>query len=516
MRRGRSAPHLHACGKQTRSHPYQRTVLAAFALRKLQKFDEAKSLLDSLLLRDQLDYFANCEYAALLSSMKKDHQAEASFDAFVAISRADIQTRLDVCFDYMNMGAYAEAKHIMLLGDTLYPISHYLLAMVEHCLGNQAGSHQWLESGAAASTDYCFPSRIDEQRLLEWVVVQRPQDANAHYYLGNYLYDKKRHNKAIFHWKQAVTLNGNFSLAWRNLGIGLFNIEGDVSSSLHAYDSAFSIDRNNGRLLFELDQLAKKAAVPLSVRLEKLEAHRHLVDKRDDLTVEIATLYNQTGQPEKALAIISSRSFHPWEGGEGKVLAQYEECNRRLGYKVLNSGKSNEALKYFKFAFSSPDNLGEARHLLAADAHIHYEIGQCYLNIGETEKAREHWQKAAETSGDFSSMAVCDYSPIDMYRALSLGALGQFDAQQELLSNLREYGNQKLTSTAKIDYFATSLPNLLVFEDDIQKRQLAEAHYLIGLSYLGEDDLRTGKEHLLKVIEIDPAHSGALFHLEIF
>lgn len=493
------------------------TVLAAFAARKLEKFDQAKSLLDALLVRDPLDYFANCEYAALLLDMQKETEAGVSFQAFVNASRADVQTRLDIGFDYLDMGAYAEAKRIMLLGDApRYPIAHYLLAMLEHCLGHQAESNAWLDSGARASTDYCFPSRIDEQRLLEWVVVQRPQDSNAHYYLGNYLYDKKRHNQAIYHWKQAVELNPNFSLAWRNLGIGLFNVEGDVVSSLRAYDTAFNIDKNNGRLLFELDQLAKKAAIPLELRLARLEEHRHLVDKRDDLTVEIATLYNQTGQPEKAAAIIKGRNFHPWEGGEGKVLAQHEECNRRLGYQALANNEPVDARNYFNLALGSPDNLGEARHLLAADAHLHYELGRSYFDMGETERAQEHWKKAIATSGDFSSMAVCEYSPIDLYRALSLSALGRFDEQKELLNNLREFGNQKLSTVAKIDYFATSLPNLLVFEDDIQKRQRAEGYYLIGLSYLGEDNLRVGKEHLQKVIEIDPAHSGALFHLAIF
>lgn len=493
------------------------SVLAAYALRKLEKFSEAKLLLDKLFERDSLDYFANCEYAALQDAMNNLAEANAAYETFLRSSRSDIQTRLDVCFDYIAIGAYAEARHIMLLnGNPEYPIGHYLLAMVEHCLGNSAEASHWLASGASASTDYCFPSRIDEQRLLEWVVVQRPDDSNAHYYLGNYLYDKKRHNQAIFHWKRAVNLNPSFSLAWRNLGIGLFNIEGEVVASQQAYEEAFKFDSNNGRLLFELDQLAKKAAVPLPERLQRLEKYRHLVNKRDDLAVEIATLYNQTSQPEKAVLVITSRNFHPWEGGEGKVLAQHEECNRRLGYNALKNNHAADALCYFNLALESPRNLGEARHLLAADAHIHYELGQCYFAQGEKIKARQHWARAIATSGDFSSMAVCEYSPIDLYRALSYGALGRREEQLDLLKNLRDFGNKKLSTTAKIDYFATSLPNLLVFEDDIQKRQQAEGYYLIALSYLGEGNINTGKEYLHNVIEIDPAHSGALFHLDIF
>lgn len=493
------------------------SVLRACALRKLRQFAEAKAALVRLFERDQLDYFANCEYAMLLSDMGAQSESAVAFQNFLNLSRNDVQTKLDVSFDYLNMGAYAEAKRILLLGnEPAYPIAYYLLALVEHCQGEYSAAQHWLDAGASASTDYCFPSRVDEQRVLEWVVMQRPADSNAHYYLGNYLYDRKRHIQAIFHWRQAVSLNPNFGLAWRNLGIGLFNIEGNVAASLKAYETAFSLDSNNGRLLFEFDQLAKKAGVPLAQRLEKLEQHRHLVNKRDDLTVEIATLYNQTGQPEKASAIIKVRNFHPWEGGEGKVLAQHEEYHRRLGYQALRSNAFTEALSHFTQALRSPLNLGEARHLLAADAHIHYEIGLCLAGHGDKRGAESHWKRSADSSGDFSSMAVCEYSPIDFYRALSLGALGRSAEQKNLLASLRDFGKKKLSSVAKIDYFATSLPNLLVFEDDIQKRQEAEGHYLIGLSYLGEDNLREGKAQLQKVIDIDPSHSGALFHLQMF
>ena len=48
-----------------------------------------------------------------------------------------------------------------------------------------------------------------------------------------------------------------------------------------------------------------------------------LVEKRDDLYIEFVTLYNNTSKNEEALRLIMNRKFHPWEGGEGKVIAQY-------------------------------------------------------------------------------------------------------------------------------------------------------------------------------------------------
>ena len=53
---------------------------------------------------------------------------------------------------------------------------------------------------------------------------------------------------------------------------------------------------------------------------DQLEGHRELVSQRDDLSVELADLYNQTQRPELALEWLQSRVFQPWEGGEGEVL----------------------------------------------------------------------------------------------------------------------------------------------------------------------------------------------------
>jgi hypothetical protein len=37
----------------------------------------------------------------------------------------------------------------------------------------------------------------------------------------------------------------------------------------------------------------------------------------------------------------------------------------------------------------------------------------------------------------------------------------------------------------KIDYFAVSLPNLLIFEDDLKARNQVHCYFLQGLGYLG-------------------------------
>ena len=74
---------------------------------------------------------------------------------------------------------------------------------------------------------------------------------------------------------------------------------------------------------------------------------------------------------------------------------------------------------------------------------------------------------------------------------------------------LKEFGESKLTETARIDYFATSLPNLLVFEEDLQARRDAEHQLLIAMACAGLGDPAAGREALAKVMAFTNADQHA-------
>ncbi len=86
----------------------------------------------------------------------------------------------------------------------------------------------------------------------------------------------------------------------------------------------------------ELDQLYKKLNKPFDFRLKFFQAHPEALDYRDDLYLEQVTLFNQLGEYAKAKELIATRKFHPWEGGEGKVSAQYQICRLGLAREALS------------------------------------------------------------------------------------------------------------------------------------------------------------------------------------
>ena len=72
---------------------------------------------------------------------------------------------------------------------------------------------------------------------------------------------------------------------------------------------------------------------------------------------------------------MSGRNFQPWEGGEGQALGQYVRSRLTLGRIALADGEAAAALAHFLSAAAVPQNLGEARHLLANQADVQYWLG---------------------------------------------------------------------------------------------------------------------------------------------
>jgi len=406
--------------------------------------------------------------------------------------------------------------------------------------GSEADTHaraalRHYQQAATASPDYCFPARLEEIAILEAAMAANPGDARAPYYLGNLLYDRRRHGEAIRLWERSAELDPSFSVVWRNLGIGYLNLRRQPAKARAAYERACRANPTDARLLYERDQLWKRLGEKPARRLLELEQHLDLVRQRDDLNVELCALYNQTGRSTDALALVSSRHFQPWEGGEGGPLGQWVRSHLALGRATLNSAVAADvsprklkqqaptdvggyaererlltsAATHFQKALTAPHNLGEARHLLANQSDIHYWLGCALAALGDAPQARRHWLAAATFKGDFQAMSVRAFSEMTYYSALSFVRLGEQAKAKKLFRDLLAYAQQLQQAEAKIDYFATSLPTMLLFDDDLQFRHETTALFLRAQAHLGLRKSARAKALLRAVLERDPNHALA-------
>jgi tetratricopeptide (TPR) repeat protein len=207
--------------------------------------------------------------------------------------------------------------------------------------------------------------------------------------------------------------------------------------------------------------------------------------------------------------LMTSRRFQPWEGGEGLVLGEYVRSLVALGRRALAAGDAVAAIRWFGCALNSPDNLGEARHLLSNKSDVHYWMGMAYHAAGYDVAARRLWTKAATAGGDFQQMAVQPFSETTYYNALALEKLGKSEEADKLLRNLLAHARTMKRQKARIDYFATSLPAMLLFDDDLQKRNLVTATFLEAQARLGLRQVRPARRLLRQVLTLDRNHALA-------
>ena len=469
--------------------------LKAIVLRHLDRDPEAATLLAETLTLDPLDGMARWLSGQTLA--------------------CDTQTRIDLAICLARAGQFDAAINLLssaieMADAGTRPLLYYYLSSYSRRNGTAARADDYHARAADEKRDYCFPARLEDLVVLEDALRHAPNDPAAHYYLGNLLYDKRRHHDAIAHWVASATSDPTFPTVWRNLGIGHFNILNDAVSARSAYERAFALDADDARVLYERDQLWKRIGVAPQERLTELVRHAALVYRRDDLCVELCALYNHTDQPDLALKLLLERHFQPWEGGEGQVLGQYVRTRLALGQRALNQGQAGEALKQFTAALDLPENLGEARHLLANPSDILYWLGRAYQANGEHDKANAVWERAASFRGDFQSMSVRAYSEMSYFSGQALAELGRNDAAETLFRAVLDYADALLATTATIDYFATSLPTMLLFEDDQQKRQNALAHLMKAQAYYGLGELDSSSEQLASVLAADPNNAVAI------
>lgn len=419
--------------------------------------------------------------------------------------QVDNQVRLDLVIDFMRAGLLEEALELIRAGDPdgkdgSAPMLSYYEGLILTRLG--LPSDEAYRKARAANPDYCFPARFEDIAVLEAALEDDPRAA---FYLGNLLYDRRRHQEAIKAWERAAAGEPGNAIVLRNLGIAAFNVLGDAERAKDYYDQAVAAAPNDSRLRYERDQLWKRIGLSPQERLAALE--ERLVSERDDLTIEYCALLNAVGRLDEAARILSERKFQPWEGGEGMALGIFTRTRLGLGRRALEAGDPQTALQHFQLVLEPPQNLGEARHLLANASDLWLALGDAYKSLGDTAQAERWWTKAAEFKGDFQEMAVQPYSEYTYFQAEALRRLGR-DAEA-LLDNLKEYAESLLQTEAKIDYFATSLPTMLLFDDDLQARQNNRAKFILAQVAVAQGRQGEAKKLLDEVLSSDPNHALA-------
>jgi tetratricopeptide (TPR) repeat protein len=530
-------------------------------LRKLGAKDQAYAFIEDSLKIDRFNFGCLFEKYLLLSDEGKMGMAAETAQQLLEISRNWVHNFIEYAFDYAHAGLYKEASDLLQLhlsaikkmpdllssdqdktGNLLSsphcditaknaeflplrdggtepfsPMVYYYLGWFAFRSGNKEAALQQYLYAVSLSPDFCFPNRIEDVPVLQNAIELNPADAKAYYYLGNFWYDKRQYQEAIACWEKSVGIEDHFATVHRNLSLAYYNKKQDAGKALRSMEKAFALDDSDARILMELDQLHKKLNTPPAERLVTLQKYHSLVLSRDDLYLEWVTLYNQIGQYAEAKQLLAVYRFHPWEGGEGKVIGQHLICHIELAKEAILNGRYQDALLLLEKAESYPLNLGEGKLYGVQENDIHYLKGLVYELMGQSAEAKNYFIKATKgISEPVQAIFYNDAQPDKIfYQGLAWLKLGEPDKAEMIFARLKDFGKQHLDDTIQIDYFAVSLPDLLVFDADLSLKNHIHCLYLAGLGYLGEGNMENAGAYFNQVLKLDINHQGAATHLQM-
>lgn len=98
------------------------------------------------------------------------------------------------------------------------------------------------------------------------------------------------------------------------------------------------------------------------------------------------------------------------------------------------------------------------------------------------------------------------------YQGLAYRALGDEEQAVERFRKLEDYGKKHIGDEIKIDYFAVSLPDLLIFEENLDERNRKHCLFMmsLGLKGLGRSD--EAEKCAEELLTMDNAHQGIRVH----
>lgn len=503
-------------------HSHTARHLKTVILRKLGRHSEATAFIAESLEIDPFNFGCLFENYLLLNETDKAG-AQAVLHHLSLLSRNWVHNFIEYALDYAHAGLYDEATQLLSVyvsnSEEPYSLVPYYLGWFAYQAGNKDKAIADFKAGSELSPQFVFPNRTEEVLILETAIRLNPTDYKAYYYLGNFWYDKRQYDDAIQCWEKSAALNDEFPTTQRNLALAYHNKRNDPDKSLQALAKAFANDRSDARVLMELDQLYKKQNKDHTERLHFLQENIELVRQRDDLFLEYITLHNQLGLYQQAKELIASATFHPWEGGEGKVVKEYLISHLELAKQSIEAGDVSRAMSLLEEAENYPLNIGEGKLPGVQENDIFYWKGLAHELMNEREKAISYYQKATKgISEPVQAIFYNDPQPDKIfYQGLAWIKLHQREKAADIFQKLVDFGKEHFDDKIHIDYFAVSLPDLLVFDADLDLRNKVHCLYLAGLGNLGLGDDCAEKAVQLfdEVLRLDRNHQGAIVHKQM-
>ena len=232
--------------------------------------------------------------------------------------------------------------------------------------------------------------------------------------------------------------------------------------------------------------------------------------------LEYVTLYNLAESRKRRTR--SSWDIPSVPGGRGRPhLRTVQDRPFGAGEEGHGGRRLRRAEEILEKALVYPENLGEGRLEGTKDKQYLLYLGLVKEKLGKAEEAVSCLE-LAELGDNEPAGAMYYYDqPADMilYKGLAKQKLGKTKEAHACFNKLMDYGERHLRDQVKNDFFAVSLPDFLIFEDDMDKRNKAHCYYLMGLANLGMGRNEKAVEKFDRALTYDYNHQNCRIYREL-
>jgi len=410
-----------------------------------------------------------------------------------ALDVHDPRTPLAIAFELAGLGdderAAALALQAAATGPTVFgnagPVARYLRASVFDRAGRDAEADAERATARSVDRRYAFAAGLDELDLLRTASGAAEDrgtpDPVALGLWGGLLLGERRPAEARRVLEGALAAGSDDPVVWRSAAIATVNSGGDPDAADALLARAIELAGPLPRLVFERDQLARLRGIDSAERLRHLEASGADLFARDDLAIAVLGLQLDAGRADEALRVLTSRVFQPFEGGEGQAIAAFDRATLAVARALADSDPA-AAAAMLDAAVIPPDTLGEGRHPADPLAELLVAAGDAWAAAGDPDAAAARWRAARDGAGPLD---VTDRAAREDDFWVGVAHLRLREPADAVWAALDRAADGIEAAPASPDYFATSLPELLLFTVDDPSGRARRAATLRALAARG-------------------------------
>lgn len=484
-------------------HPIA-SVYAAIASAKVGCCKCALKQLDEILSRDPLNHLAR--YVKIKLS------GAPAADFYQLLNSNPSQTCMDLAFDLALAGQYEDAVAVLEGLDAPSTMARYTLAYMYEQVGAADKAAAVRKSASGEPIVEIFPYRLDEIPVLKAAIKADANDGTAPYLLGCLLYDKKHYQAAADLWIKATKAAPDFYIPYRNLAIACYSKLGKKNEALDWLKKAVALKPNDEQLLNEISFLMASVGVPGSDRAAYIQANMP-ADAGDDLTLELAKAYNDSGDYDKALEVLLGHTFTPGEGGEFAIAETYMFGRFAAGRKELKQGNNEEALEYFQSALQIPANLNASYWNESVTVPYRYYEAEALAKLGRTEEANaiiEHISKL--NNGGMWNMG----GEFTYYTAMTAKLSGDVMKAQSIIRDaILNWEAQLADKRHAVPAQRPGRFFCLCYMDDPLENKESNLYFMLGYGMLYNGAKVLAREYFSRSLTLNPDNTKCRLELEL-